>query len=143
MVRLSLAGAGSHWAERGSAAATACPGGRAWLSPGWDTCCASVPARRGPGAGRAGSCLEQQGFRQLNTLCPACVHGSASIGKPGRIPHPPFPGGRNKSPPFSEGVLPAFCSTSLWKLPVPGLCFACVLRRGSSSKGFFLLGFAV
>lgn len=34
-------------------------------------------------------------------------------------------------------------SSSLWKLPVPGLCFAWVLRRGSSSKGVFVLGFAV
>lgn len=78
------------------------PGGRAWLSPRWDTRCASVMGRRGPGTGREGSCLEQQGLGQHSAHRPAWLHGSASTAEAREDSSPARPwdasGGRSKSP---------------------------------------------
>lgn len=58
--------------------------------------------RRGPGTGREGSCLEQQGLRQHSAHRPAWLHGSASTGEAREDSSPTRPwdasGGRNKSP---------------------------------------------
>lgn len=69
-------------------------------------------------------------------------------GQPGRIPRPPVPGMR-----VAAGIKvphsPRVCcqlsalhpfSSGPWKLPVCGLCFACVLRRGAAPRGFLLWG---
>lgn len=104
--------------------------------------------RRGPGAGREGGCLEQQGFGQLCTLCPACLHGCASAGDAREDSSPALAwdasGSRNKSHPFYQGVLSAFCSTSLLlqlveaACPWPGSCL-CV-EEGEKLQGGFCSG---
>lgn len=138
-------------AERGFAAATSLPGGRGWLSPGWDTRCASVMAEGAQEQAGKAVAWSSRGLGSSTPTAQLACTALPALGKPGRIPHPPFP--RTQ---VAAGIKvphsPRVCcqlsaqhpfSSSLWKLPVHGLCFACVLRRGSSSKGVFVLGFAV
>lgn len=96
--------------------------------------------------GRESSCLEQQGLRQLNTHCPACLHGSASTGEASEDSSPTLPwDAAGIKVPHSPRVCCQLSaqhpfSFSLCKLSVHGWCFAHVLRKGSSSTGVLLWG---